>query len=39
VEDLIAASPATWNATPDILIIEVFHVVPNCGMILAWNTP
>jgi hypothetical protein len=39
VEELIAAIPATWNAAPDIPIIEMFHVAPNCGMILAWNTP
>jgi ATP-dependent Clp protease adaptor protein ClpS len=33
-----AESSATWNAARDVPIIEVFHVAPNCGMILAWNT-
>jgi hypothetical protein len=38
VEEMRAGLPATWNAAAVIPIIEVFHVAPNCGMILAWNT-
>jgi hypothetical protein len=37
-EEMGRELPATWNAGPTILIIGVFHVAANCGMILAWTT-